>query len=143
MNTKGSTQESRLRLARAVEGMSDGEAMRFFDALAVERARRGERGLEAPIYPVEFLNAMNETGFKALEDWLIEQDAPRAVVELLADLNVLGAWKTDVEMGGGRVARHVNDILQETVASMARNVAGAGGVFYAPSGTTVRRGGGR
>lgn len=119
MNTKGNTQQ---------------------EASNVLMQADEERPLEDPLYPIEFLNAMNETGFKALGDWLSEQHAPQAVVKLLEDLNVLGTWKDEVEHSQGKVGREVNLFLQDTVSSLTLHVAEIGGVFYAPYGSTPKRG---
>lgn len=140
MNTRGNTQQdARVRLVKAIEGMSDPEAIQLFDRLAIEKAKRGERPLEEPMYPLEFLNAINETAFKALEDWLMSQQAPEAAVKLLEDLNILGTWKNEVEKSNGMVGNHVNMFLQDTVSSLTLHVAAIGGVFYAPYGQTPRR----
>lgn len=141
MNTKGNTQqEARIKLVKAIEGLTDRDAIDLFKRLMEKKSEMEQRSvLEEPLYPIEFLNAMNETAFKALEDWLVSQQAPEAVVKLLEDLNVLGAWKAEVEHSQGKVGREVNLFLEDTISSLTLHVAKIGGVFFAPYGSTPRR----
>jgi hypothetical protein len=94
---------------------------------------------EDPAYPAEFLNAIQDTAFQALQDLLNEIDAPKEAVGLVEDLAILAAWTNESERGG-KVGPVANYVLIDTVANAVRNIAAIGGAFYSPSGTTIRRG---
>ena len=64
---------------------------------------------EEPVYPVEFLSVIKDTGFEALQELLKSIDAPQEALGLLEDLAILttiGEVK-DGEFGGvGLVMKH-------------------------------------
>lgn len=93
--------------------------------------------LEESAYPIEFLNMMVTTGFKALEDYLASIHASKAALTLLEDLNILTTWIKDQQ--GDMTSYVANTILQDAVASEARNIAKLGGEFLTPYGPTPRR----
>jgi len=94
--------------------------------------------MEDPIYPAEFLSAMKDTAFQAVQDFLNKIDAPKEAQALLEDLAILTTWTGDFEQGAP-VRPVANQTLIETVANACRNIVALGGVFYSPSGITIRR----
>ena len=94
--------------------------------------------LEDPIYPAEFLGAIKDTAFQTLQDFLTKIDAPKEARDLLEDLVILATWEGDIEKGG-QVRSLANQSCLETVASASRHIVELGGVFYGPSGITIRR----
>jgi len=92
---------------------------------------------EAPAFPAEFLDAMKDTAFQTMQDFLKKIDAPKEALELIDDLSILTTIGNTEN--GSQVSSVINQVLLETVASASRNIVQLGGVFYSPSGTTISR----
>jgi hypothetical protein len=97
-----------------------------------------DQTFEPPVYPVEFLDAIQATAFDAMKDLLEKIEAPKEAICLLEDLATL-ATLTGQSKHAGEVRPFSNQILMETVASATRNIVELGGVFYSPVGTTIPR----
>jgi hypothetical protein len=93
---------------------------------------------EAPVFPVEFLNAVADTAFQTLQDLLQQTGAPKEASALLEDLAILTTWITNIEKNN-MATPIANQILMETIANASRNIIELGGVFYSPSGMTISR----
>lgn len=151
MNKKGNTPRSkesseksafvmRLELKQAIMEMNDEEAVTLFRDLADKRVEHGGRELEEPVYPLEFLSAVQDHMFQSLIEYLEGSDAPREAVDLVEDLSCFVIWKKEVERReGGKVGFHVNSCLVDVVASATRHIAAIGGTFQSPYGETTRR----
>lgn len=94
--------------------------------------------LEDAIYPAEFLHAFKETAFEAMEGYLKRTKAPKEVLALLDDLNIMANWEANPEKDPRRRELE-NQFMIDTIASASRNIVAVGGVFYCPSGTTINR----
>lgn len=93
--------------------------------------------LENCVYPIEFLHSMRTTGFKTLADYFEQLHAPKEALDLLADLQIMAVWMETQQ--GDMTSAVANIVMQDTVASAARNIVKLGGVFHDHAGTTTPR----
>ena len=104
---------------------------------AVSAGETSSIKLEEPIYPIEFLSALHQTGFQTLKDFMAKHDLPHELLDLVEDIEVLG-----IEMmhyGNEKIPSFANENLRDVVASISRDIVQTGGVFYVPDGMTMPR----
>ena len=89
------------------------------------------------VYPAEFLDCFTETAFKTLYDYMAKSGAAPEALNLLDSAHVLIKELQFIQ--AGKVERAVNQVLLENVADASRCIVSLGGVFYAPSGSSMPR----
>lgn len=98
---------------------------------------KNQSKLVEAVYPAEFLDCFTETAFKTLYDYMEQAGARQEAIELLDSMHLL--TKEMQTLQAEKVDRAVNQTLIENVADASRCIVALGGVFYAPSGSSVPR----
>ncbi len=112
------------------------EVVTTFDS-ETPNVKKDPRELQEPVFPIELLSTMLETGFLAIKESLKKHEVPQELLDLVEDVEVLGIEMSRVELG--KVPDHVNQNLLDVVSSLSRNIVNVGGIFYSPMGTTIAR----
>ena len=96
-----------------------------------------QTNFEEAVFPAEFLDCLTETAFKTLTDHLINTGASQDVLDLLDSAKFLLKQAVQLEWTSGKVDHSTNQTIMESVSDASRCIAALGGVFYAPSGTSL------
>lgn len=92
----------------------------------------GFAGLVIPAYPLGFIETLHDTGYKALSDWLIANNAPLEVIQVSEGLLSLFLYALEVAENE-EVARGTNVLIEEMIGPFTRGIDALGGSFYGPT----------